>query len=61
MSKNMCRMIGLLTELISVFFLIGGLYFGGTGLPAFVVPICLVVGLILLVTGIVFYHILKKD
>lgn len=61
MSKNVCRMIGLLTELVSVFFLIGGLYFGNAGLPGVVAPVCLVVGLVLLVTGIVFYHVLKRE
>ena len=45
MSKNTCRMIGLLTMLISVFFLIGGLYLGNSGLPAYVTPCCLAAGL----------------
>ena len=48
MSKNTCRMIGLLTMLISVFFLIGGLYLGNAGLPDYVAPSC-------------FYRILKSD
>ena len=62
MSKNTCRMIGLLTMLISVFFLIGGLYLGNAGLPDYVAPsCCLAVGVILLIIGIVFYRILKSD
>lgn len=61
MSKNTCRMIGLLTMLISVFFLIGGLYLGNAGLPAYVTPCCLAAGVILMITGIVFYHVLKNE
>ncbi len=61
MSKNTCRMIGLLTMLISVFFLIGGLYLGNAGLPAYVTPCCLGAGLILLVVGVVFYRVLKSE
>ena len=60
MSKNTCRMIGLLTMLISVFFLIGGQYLGNSGLPAYVTSCCLAAGLILLVVGVVFYRILKS-
>ena len=32
MSKNLCRMIGLILMLVSVFFLLGGLYLGGSPL-----------------------------
>lgn len=61
MSKSICRMIGLLTMLISVFFLIGGLYLGNSGLPTYVGPCCLGAGLILLVVGVVFYRVLKSE
>ena len=61
MSKNTCRMIGRLTMLISGFFLIGGLYLGNAGLPDYVAPSGLAVGVILLIIGIVFYRILKSD
>ncbi len=61
MSKNSCRMIGLLTMLVSVFFLIGGLYLGGAGLPGAVAPACLITGLVLLVIGVVFYRVLKSE
>ena len=61
MSKNTCRMIGLLTMLISVFFLIGGLYLGDTGLPDHVRSCCLAAGLILLAVGVVFYRVLKNE
>jgi hypothetical protein len=54
-------MIGLLTMLISVFFLIGGLYLGNAGLPVYVTPCCLAAGLILLVVGIVFYRVMKSE
>lgn len=61
MSKNTCRMIGLVMMLVSVFFLIGGLYLGGAGLPAFAAPACLAAGIILMAAGIVFYRVLKSD
>ena len=61
MSKNTCRMVGLLAMLISVFFLIGGLYLGNAGLPDYVAPSCLAAGLVLLIVGIVFYRIIKSD
>ena len=61
MSKNTCRMVGLLMMLISIFFLIGGLYLGRAGLPDFVAPSCLAAGLILLAVGIVFYRVIKSD
>ena len=61
MSKNACRMIGLLTMLVSVFFLIGGLYLGNAGLPAHTAPLCLIAGLILLAVGVVFYRIVKSE
>jgi hypothetical protein len=54
-------MKGLLSMLISVFFLIGGLYFGDTGLPAYVTSCCLAAGLILLVVGVVFYRVVKSE
>lgn len=61
MSKNTCRMVGLLMMLISIFFLIGGLYLGSAGLPDFVAPSCLATGMILLAVGIVFYRVIKSD
>ncbi len=61
MNKNSCRMIGLLTMLVSVFFLLGGLYLGSAGFPRFVAPACLITGLVLLVIGVVFYRVLKSE
>ena len=61
MSKNTCRMIGLLTMLISVFLLIGGLYLGPAGISGLVPRICLIAGLVLLVVGVVFYRVLKSE
>ena len=61
MSKNTCRMIGLLIMLISVFLLIGGLYLGSAGLPEYVAPTCLATGLILLIGGIVLYRVIRSD
>ena len=61
MSKNTCRMIGLLTMLVSVFLLMGGLYLGPAGVPGLVPRICLIAGLVLLVAGVVFYRVLKSE
>lgn len=61
MSKNTCRMIGISMMMVSVFFLIAGLYFKDAGLPAAVTPICLALGLVLLIAGIIFYKVLKND
>ena len=61
MSKNLCRMIGLITMLLSVFFLIGGLYLGQADLPGFVSTVSLIVGLVLLVIGVIFYRVLKSE
>ena len=54
-------MIGLLTMLLSVFLLIGGLYLGQAGVPALVPHLCLIAGLALLVVGVVFYRIMKSE
>ena len=61
MSKNTCRMVGLLMMLISVFLLIGGLFLGSAGLPDFVAPSCLAAGLILLIVGIVLFRVIRSD
>ena len=61
MSKNTSRMIGLLTMLVSVFFLIGGLYLKNATLSPFVPPACLIVGVVLLAVGLVFYCVIKSE
>lgn len=61
MSKNMCRMIGLIFMIVSVFPILGGLYLGEAGLPEFMGPASLLTGIALLIIGIVFYKILKSD
>ena len=61
MSKNTSRMIGMIAMIISIFFLIGGLYLDQTGISHTVTTVSLVLGVILLITGTVFYKILKTD
>ncbi len=61
MSKNTCKMIGIITMIISVFLLIGGLYLPQANVSRTVATICLVFGLLLLFAGIAFYKILKTD
>ncbi len=61
MSKNLCRILGLLMEMISLFLILGGLFLSGAGLPALVPPLCLITGLLLFVAGLVFFKVLKSD
>ncbi len=61
MSKNTSRMIGMITMIVSIFFLMGGLYLDQTGISHTVTTICLIIGVVLLITGTVFYKILKTD
>ncbi|WP_026497945.1 hypothetical protein [Butyrivibrio sp. WCD2001] len=61
MSKNTCKMIGIITMIISVFLLIGGLYLPQTDISNIVTTSCLIAGVLLLAVGIVFYSILKTD
>lgn len=61
MSKNTCRMAGLIVMMISVFFIMGGLFLKGEGIPAALSPICLIAGLILLIAGVVLYRVLKNE
>ncbi|MCR5616507.1 MAG: hypothetical protein K6F45_10130 [Saccharofermentans sp.] len=61
MSKNTCRLIGILLIILSVFMLIGGLYLPQAGIESAITVTCLVAGIVLLIAGIVFYKILKTD
>ncbi len=61
MSKNTCRMIGLIVIIISVFLIMGGLFLRGSDIPAFISPVCLIAGIMMLTVGTVFYKILESD
>lgn len=61
MSKNACRLTGMILMLISVFLIIGGLYFPAAGVAAYITVSLLVTGIVMLVAGIVFYKILKTE
>ena len=61
MSKNTCRMIGLVVIMISVFLIMGGLFLKGADIPVILSPVCLIAGIMMLAVGIVFYKILKSD
>ena len=61
MSKNACRITGIVTIIISVFLLIGALYLPQSGVMPQITITSLVTGIILLFVGIVFYKILKTD
>ncbi len=61
MSKNACRMIGLIVIMISVFLIMGGLFLKGSDIPGILSPVCLIAGIMMLIVGTVFYKILKSD
>ena len=61
MSKNTWRIIGITLIIISVYLITGGLYLPQAGINPVITVISLSAGLILLITGIVFYKILKSD
>ncbi len=61
MSKNACRMLGMIMMILSVFFIVAGLYFPKVGIDSIITTICLVVGIVLLIVGTVFYKILKTE
>jgi amino acid transporter len=46
--------------LVSIFFLIGGLYFENTGIPPRIVTGCLIAGIVLLAVGVIFYRICRR-
>ena len=59
MSRNTCRMTGMIMMIISIFLLIGGLYLPQAGVSSVVTVTLTVLGVLLLGTGVVFYKILK--
>lgn len=61
MNRNLCRMAGLVIQMISVFFILAGLFLKGETIPGAVSPLCLAAGIVLLLIGIVFYRILKSE
>ena len=61
MSKNACRMTGMILMIISIFPIMAGLYFPAAGVETYITSLLLIVGIILLVAGTVFYKILKSE
>lgn len=61
MSRNTCRMIGLIVIMISVFLIMGGLFLKGPGIPGSISPVCLTTGIMMLTVGTVFYKILISE
>ena len=61
MSRNTCRMIGLIVIMISVFLIMGGLFLKGSDSPFSISPVCLIAGIMMLIVGTVFYKILKSE
>jgi hypothetical protein len=61
MTKNFCRMAGLFMMMLSVFLLLGGMFLKGPGFPAWLAPLLLCLGILLMTVGVVFYKILMDD
>lgn len=61
MSKNTCRMIGMIMMILSVFLLIGGLYLPQANISDEITDTCTVSGVLMLLVGIIFYKILKNE
>lgn len=61
MSRNTCRMIGLILIMISIFLIMGGLFLKGSDIPVSISPVCLIAGIMMLIVGTVFYKILKSE
>lgn len=59
MSRNTCRMTGMIMMILSIFPLIGGLYLPQAGVSSAVTVTLTILGVLLLGTGVVFYKILK--
>ena len=60
MSDTLYKMIGILSIILSIFFLLGALYLSAEVVSMLANRLCLVIGLILLASGIVFYKVLKN-
>ncbi len=61
MSKNVCKMTGMILMIISVFLLMAGLYLPQAGISGTITIPCLVTGMVILLVGIIFYKILKNE
>ncbi len=61
MTKNAYQMTGIIVMMVSVFLIIAGLFLKGDTIPAFIAPVSLTSGIVLLVVGIVFYRVLKGE
>ena len=59
MSRNTCRMTGMIMMIISIFLLIAGLYLPQAGVSSAVTVTLTILGVLLLGTGVVFYKIIK--
>ena len=61
MSRNTCRMTGMILMIISIFPIMAGLYLPDVGIDKPITVGSIIVGLLLFVAGIVFYKILQND
>ena len=60
-SKSMCKIAGIFTLVISIFFILGGLFIPTEGGNRFFVLTSTVFGIILLAIGTVLYKIVKVE
>lgn len=60
MSDTQYKMIGIFSIVLSIFFLLGGLYLSADVVPVLASRLCLIGGLVLLIFGVVFYKVMKN-
>lgn len=61
MSEAAYKMTGIVLMIISIFLLAGGLYLPDDGGFAFLQTPLLIAGVLMLVVGVVFYKVIRKD
>ena len=60
MSDTQYKMIGIFSIFLSIFLLLGALYLSAEVVNVLISRLCLIIGLVLLAGGIVFYKVLKN-
>ena len=60
MSDTQYKMIGIFSIFLSIFLLLGALYLSTDVVNVLVSRLCLIIGLVLLGGGIIFYKVLKN-
>ena len=61
MNRAVCRIIGIYTLIISIFFILGGIFIPSEGSGTVLTTLSLLFGVILLIVGTVLYKIIKVE